>query len=147
MAATGDIPIIKIVQVGAARLGLPPITCVHHAGELAAHLLADADRETFIAIHLDAKLRLLSAETVAVGTLTATLIHPREVFKGAVLSNAASIIVAHNHPSGDPTPSPEDLALTETLIRAGELLGIALTDHLVIGATTVSMRETTSLWA
>lgn len=141
-----DVPILKLIQVGKARLHLPPIDCSHHAATLAAHLVADADRETFIAIHLDTKLRLLSAEIVAVGTLAATLVHPREVFKAALMSNAASVIVAHNHPSGDPTPSQEDLALTKTLIEAGDLLGIPVRDHLIVGATTTSLRETTRLW-
>jgi DNA repair protein RadC len=145
-SATAGIPIVRLVHDGVARLDLPPINCKHHASALAAHLLENRDRETFVAIHLDSKLRVLSAEVVAIGTLSATLVHPREVFKGALLSNAASIVVAHNHPSGDPTPSPEDLALTQTLIRAGELLGVAVHDHLIIGETTLSLRETTRLW-
>ena len=127
------VPILKVVRVGKARLHLPPIDCSHHAAAVAAHLVADADRETFIAIHLDTKLRLLSAEVVAVGTLAATLVHPREVFKAALLANAAALVLAHVHPSGDPTPSRDDIELTRRLAAAGTLLGIDVLDHIVVG--------------
>ena len=70
---------------------------------------------------------------VAIGSLTAALVHPREVFKPAILSNAAAVVLAHCHPSGDPTPSAEDLALTKRLCEAGDLLGIRVLDHLVLG--------------
>ena len=72
---------------------------------------------------------------MSIGSVNVTLVHPREVFKPAILLNAAAIIVAHNHPSGDPTPSPEDRALTARLIEAGRLLGIEVLDHLVLTAS------------
>jgi DNA repair protein RadC len=79
---------------------------------------------------------------VSRGTIDATLAYPREVFRAALLSNAARIIVAHNHPSGDPTPSPADRLLTARLVSAGEILGIPLADHLVVGdGTWVSFRN------
>jgi DNA repair protein RadC len=85
---------------------------------------------------------VLSCEEVHRGTLDASLVHPREVYKAAILANAANIIVAHNHPSGDPTPSPQDYAVTERLVRAGEILGIPLLDSLVIGrGVYYSMRD------
>lgn len=92
-----------------------------------------ADREHLAILMLDAKNRLLGVHTVGIGTLSGALIAPREVFKAAILANAASIIVGHNHPSGDPTPSPEDYRVTECLKSAGELLEIPVLDHLVIG--------------
>jgi DNA repair protein RadC len=92
-----------------------------------------ADREEFLAVMLDGKNRALGFHVVSVGTLTASLVHPREVFKAAILANAAAIIVVHNHPSGDPTPSAEDRAITARLRETGDLLGIRLLDHVVIG--------------
>lgn len=82
---------------------------------------------------LDGKNRLAGFNVVSIGSLTASLVHPREVFKAAILANAAAMIVVHNHPSGDPTPSAEDIAITQRLRQAGELLGISLLDHVVIG--------------
>jgi DNA repair protein RadC len=91
------------------------------------------DREAVWRLDLDARNRVVGYELVSLGTVTASLIHPREVFKGAFLTNAVAIIIAHNHPSGDPTPSFEDREVTKRLKRAGEILGVPLTDHLVVG--------------
>lgn len=100
------------------------------------------DRERFIALYLDARHRVRALETVSTGSLNASLVHPREVFKPAIAVSAAAVIVAHNHPSGDPRPSGDDLELTGRLDRCGELLGIALLDHLVVGdADITSIRE------
>ncbi len=101
-----------------------------------------ADREKFICLHLDIKNKLISYEIVSIGTLNFSVVHPRELFKGALLSNSASIIVCHNHPSGDPGPSSEDIALTKRLKEAGDILGISLLDHLIFGDNSfVSLRE------
>lgn len=91
------------------------------------------DREEFLVIPLDGKNRAMGFHVVSVGTLTASLVHPREVYKLAILANAAAIILVHNHPSGDPTPSAEDIAITQRLKDAGEILGIRILDHVVIG--------------
>ena len=88
--------------------------------------------ETFCALYLDAKGRLLHERAISAGTLTSSLVHPREVFAPALLHRAAALVVAHNHPSGDPEPSSEDRAATRRLQRAGRLLGIELLDHVVI---------------
>jgi DNA repair protein RadC len=101
--------------------------------EVFGERFAKVDREEFLDIMLDGKNRPLGFHVVSIGTLTASLVHPREVFKAAILANAAAIIVVHNHPSGDPTPSAEDVAITQRLRQAGELLGIRLLDHVVIG--------------
>ncbi len=91
------------------------------------------DREVFLSVLLDTKQRLTGYSLVSVGTLDASLVHPREVFKPAVVGNAASILCIHNHPSGDPTPSREDYALSTRLVEAGRVLGIPVLDHVVIG--------------
>jgi len=102
-----------------------------------------AKKETFVMLCLDGRRRICHTEVVSVGTLTATLVHPREVFGPALRAGGvSSIVVAHNHPSGDPSPSHEDRLLTERLCQAGRLLGINLDDHLVIGkGCFVSMRR------
>jgi DNA repair protein RadC len=98
--------------------------------------------ETFHALLLDGKHRLRRVQRVSEGTLTSSLVHPREVFAPALRDGAAALIVAHNHPSGDPEPSSEDLAVTRRLIEVGALLGIPLLDHVVIaGERYVSLRE------
>jgi|SRR5690349_5004968 len=99
-----------------------------------ARTVLPTDREGFLVIHLDSRNAIRSMELVSIGSLNSCIVHPREVFKAAILANAASIILAHNHPSGDPTPSPEDLAITRRLRRAGQLLGIDVRDHVVVTA-------------
>ncbi len=90
-------------------------------------------REAFYALLLDCRFRIQSMRLVSVGGLAAAPVHPREVFRPAVATGAAAIVVAHNHPSGDPTPSKEDRAVTKRLVAAGELVGIELLDHVVVG--------------
>jgi len=89
--------------------------------------------ESFWVLCLDARSRALGLLEVARGTITACLVHPREVFRPAIARGATHLVVLHNHPSGDPEPSPEDFALTERLVEAGRLLGIPVVDHLVVG--------------
>lgn len=129
------IPLVKLSMVRDPSLqDAERIRCGADVKRIAAQMIGESDREVFLVFHLDNKNRVISAEAVSTGSLTMTLVHPREVFKAAILSNAASIIVAHNHPSGDPTPSREDRDITERLKSAGALLGIPLVDHVVIGA-------------
>lgn len=94
--------------------------------------LQHASEEYFLAFHLDAGNRVIGFSEVSHGTLSSSLVHPREVFKSAMLSNAHAIIVAHNHPGGSNTPSPDDLKTTEQLVAAGKLLGIPVVDHLIV---------------
>ena len=104
--------------------------------------LRTESREHFLALLLNARHECVAIETVSVGSLNASIVHPREVFRPAVLAAAASIICAHNHPSGDPEPSEEDISITRRLAQVGELLGISLLDHLVVAARgVVSLRE------
>lgn len=98
--------------------------------------IENSDRENFIVICLDRQNKINAAEVVSVGGLSSTLAHPREVFKPAILASAASIILVHNHPSGDPTPSQEDIALTRRMIEAGQIIGIKVLDHVIIGTGT-----------
>ena len=96
-------------------------------------LLAGLDREHFIVAGLDAKNVVIGINTVSIGSLNLAIVHPREVYKPLILMNACGFICAHNHPSGDATPSAEDRALTARLKQAGELIGITMLDHLVFG--------------
>jgi DNA repair protein RadC len=96
--------------------------------------LADADREHFVVFFVDQKNRVIGTHTVSMGSLTASIVHPREVFKAAILANAAAIVCGHNHPSGDVQPSREDRASTKRLVDAGKLLGIEVLDHIIIGS-------------
>jgi|LGVF01.2.fsa_nt_gb DNA repair protein RadC len=91
------------------------------------------DQEQFWVIHLNAQNRLVGYEVISAGSLTAAIVHPREVFKGAILNGSVSIICCHNHPSGDPTPSNEDNTITARLKKCADLLGIVMHDHVIIG--------------
>jgi DNA repair protein RadC len=114
-------------------------------GEVAMFLLPEFGArpvEQFGVVLLDAKHRLIRTTVLTVGTLDRSVVHPREVFREAAAARAAGIILFHNHPSGDPTPSADDLALTRRLVAAGSLMGIDVLDHLVLTATRfVSVRE------
>lgn len=110
-------------------------------GHFHAHL-RDALQEEFHVLLLDGRHRLIRATLITRGTLTASLVHPREVFREALREAAAAVVLVHNHPSGDPTPSNEDRQLTERLVHAGELLGIPVLDHVVVAdAGFSSLRE------
>lgn len=110
--------------------------------QIVAADMAGLDKEHFIILILNTKNRILSKELISIGSLNSAIVHPREVFKPAVIKGAAAIICVHNHPSGDPTPSPEDISLTERLIRAGEIMGIDVLDHIIIGTEGyVSLKE------
>ena len=99
-------------------------------------------REIFLVVLLNARHEVLGVETVSVGSLNASIVHPREVFKPAIMQSAASVVLAHNHPSGDPEPSEEDLTITKRLVEAGELLGIGVLDHVIVaGRGIVSFRS------
>lgn len=96
--------------------------------------LNNETKEHFITLHIDGKNRIMCKETVSIGSLNQSIVHPREVFKTALLSNAAAILLLHNHPTGDPSPSNEDRSITRRLIECGQLIGIQVLDHIIIGA-------------
>jgi len=118
------------------------------AAELVREEMRLLDRESFRVILLNTKHAFLKTCAVSLGSLDASIVEPREVFKDAIAASAAGLILAHNHPSGDPTPSSEDIAVTKRLVKAGELLGITVHDHIILGRRTagrdqdfVSLRE------
>jgi len=105
--------------------------------KLAASLIYRPDTENFIVVHLNARRRPIGFEIITHGLLDQLLVHPREVFKSAIVANAAAIVLAHNHPSGDPTPSDADIKVTRDLIKAGQLLRIEVLDHVILGTNPV----------
>lgn len=129
------IPIVKLKMV--KEKGLPygekKLDGPEKVVELASLLLDGADREYLLVISVNAKTQPLALEIVSIGSVDTAFAVPRETFKHAVLSNAAGILLVHNHPSGDCRPSKEDMEITERMERAGEILGIPVIDHVVIG--------------
>jgi DNA repair protein RadC len=113
------------------------------AARVLSEYIGETDREVFVVALLTIRHRLIGAHTVSVGCLTSSIVHPREVLKPAILASAACLVLAHNHPSGCPEPSPEDVALTRRLVAAGQLLGIEVLDHVVLGEAGcyVSLKE------
>jgi len=107
---------------------------IHQAGDLIPEckLISECSKEVMLVFYLDTKHRILAREIVSVGIINASLIHPREVFRSAVHINAQSIIMVHNHPSGEPELSSADIEVTQLIAKAGEILGIELLDHIVI---------------
>lgn len=95
--------------------------------------MREQKKEKFITLCLDTKNQILKEEVVSIGSLNASIVHPREVFKSALLESSASVIMVHNHPSGDPSPSREDIMVTEKMVEGGKLLGIDVLDHIIIG--------------
>ncbi|MQA91970.1 MAG: DNA repair protein RadC [Gemmatimonas sp.] len=129
---------IPIYQVRLVRDGSQPsarkkVVSPSTAARVLQQYLDGADREHFVALLLDTQNQIIGIHTVTIGTLDASLVHPREIFKPAILANAASVILAHNHPSGDPTPSAEDRTVTRQVVAAGTTLGIEVLDHVIVG--------------
>lgn len=113
------------------------INSLEAARALLVPLLRGKQKEHFVAVLLNNRHQLIRLVSIAIGSLSATLVHPRELFKEAIAASAAAVIIAHNHPSGDPEPSEHDLQLTARLVEAGALLGIEVLDHLIIGGEQV----------
>ena len=113
----------------------PAVTSPEAAADVLMPALYGRDREHCVAALLDTKHRLLRTVVVSVGSIDHTFMAPREVFRDALLANASAIVLAHNHPSGDPEPSRDDEVLTGRLTRAGEIVGVDLLDHLVVGGS------------
>jgi DNA repair protein RadC len=126
---------IELVKRGLERgLGvLPLISCPAEVVPLLAEI-KDQRREHFLCLYLNARNQVVHKEVISIGSLSASIVHPREVFRVALQHAVASIILAHNHPSGDVSPSKDDLELTRRLVKAGQLMGIEVLDHLIIGA-------------
>jgi DNA repair protein RadC len=122
-----------------------PIHTPMEAARVIMNELCKYDREVLMVANMTTKGRIINMNMVSMGTINASLVEPREFFKSAVLSNAAAVMAFHNHPSGDPTPSKEDIAITRRLKEIGDLTGIHLMDHIIVGANDpsnyVSMME------
>jgi DNA repair protein RadC len=125
---------VELVRERPAPFG-EPVTSAADVFALLKDHAARWDREHFLTILLDGSHRVVGIDEVTVGIMNASLVHPREVFKSAILANAGAIIAAHNHPSGDLRPSSEDRAVTKRLVEAGTLLGIRVLDHVIVTGT------------
>lgn len=131
----GTVPRVRLVTVEQAcpvASESDPVRTPADAAEYVRELVGKKDREHFVVLHLDVRNCVVSAEIVSVGTLSSSLVHPREIYKAAFLANAAGIICAHNHPSGDLSPSVEDRVLCDRLVEVGKLLGVPLVDFLIV---------------
>lgn len=147
------IGLAKAVQIQAgielgrrlSRSGLERKLTIRSPQDAANLLMEDLryhQKEHFVCLFLDTKNQLIGMETLSIGSLNASIVHPREVFRSAIKRSSASLICAHNHPSGDPTPSAEDIDITRRLCESGELLGIDVLDHVIIGDQKfVSLKE------
>ena len=134
---------VRLVRDG--RVATLEPTVIRHPSDTLPILEAELSElayERFVALALSSKNHVIAVLPVSSGSLNAAIVHPRELFQRAILANSAALIVAHNHPSGDPLPSPEDIALTRKLVEAGELLDIPVLDHVILGyAKYVSFKE------
>jgi DNA repair protein RadC len=112
------------------------LTAPEQAAKAFCEIIGDPDREYFVTLMLDGKNRITGLHVVSEGSLNQSIVHPRETFKAAILANAAAVILAHNHPSGDTAPSREDREITRRLKEAGDLLGIKVLDHVIVATDT-----------
>ena len=124
---------VKLVKEGEMVVANKVIKSPSVVYEVLKQYLEGADREKFVLLTLNVKNHITSITTVSVGTLSEASVHPRELFKTAILLNSASIIICHNHPSGDSTPSQADINITDRIKEGGKILGIELLDHVIIG--------------
>lgn len=125
-----DIISIKMVKESSILYKNRKVTSPNDAYNLIKDFIECADREELIVCSLDTKNQPTTINVASIGTLNSSLVHPREIFKASILGNAASIIIVHNHPSGDPNPSSEDISITQILKECGKLLGIEVIDHI-----------------
>jgi len=128
-----DVVSVKLVKEKSFLYKQRTVSSPQSAYELVKEILENEDREKLVACFLNVKNQPVALHVVSIGTINSSFVHPREIFKVAVLSNAASIILFHNHPSGDPTPSQEDFNATERIRDCGKLMGIELLDHVIVG--------------
>ena len=137
-----NIVTIKMEKVKSMLVENKKIISPKEVYKIVSEYLNGVDREHLVLLTLDTKNCINSITTVSIGSLNTSIVHPREVFKTAIISNASSIILAHNHPSGDPTPSKEDINITDRIKESGKILGIDLLDHLIIGDDSyISLKE------
>lgn len=129
-------------RLGRVRnVGKPVISSPADVDGLLRGRIANQDRENFVAVLLNTKNEVIESPVISVGTLSSSLVHPREVFKPAIRASAASVVLSHNHPSGKAEPSREDREVTKRLVEAAEIIGIEVLDHVIIGEEHFSMKE------
>jgi len=126
---------LKMVKEASTLYEVPIIKSPAEVYQAAKQLLAlhEKPQEHFCILCLNTKNKIVGVHTISIGSLNSSIVHPREVFKAALLNNANAIICLHNHPSGDPEPSREDIEITKRLVQAGEIIGIEVLDHVIIG--------------
>lgn len=144
------LPVVSVKLVRDRTIPMESIPAISHplaVAPLLRDFLEDSDREQLVVLLLNVKNKVNGLHVVSIGDLSASIASPREIFKAAILSNAHSIIIAHNHPSGEVNPSCEDISLTQRLIECGKMIGIPILDHLIIGAEgrVMSLREKTHI--
>ena len=127
-----SVPVLRVVREKPFRLSELVTRRPADAVKVFCEWIGDEDREHFVIMLFDTRHRAIGVHTVSIGSLSASIVHPREVFKVAIAANAASMILAHNHPSGDTSPSQDDLEITRRLRRCGDLIGIEVLDHLIV---------------
>jgi DNA repair protein RadC len=128
-----------------ARTSMSDTITIRSPQDVSTYLMEDLrylQKEHFVCLFLNTKNHVIGQETLSMGSLNASIVHPREVFRAAIKRSSASIICVHNHPSGDPTPSPEDIQMTARLVEAGQIIGIEVLDHIILGDQNfVSLKE------
>jgi DNA repair protein RadC len=142
-------PIFEVVRIKlvikkvSEPFAVHQVSCPEDAAKIASAYISDEDREVFLVMCLNTKNEVIGLHTAHVGSLNASIVHPRDVMKCAILNNAASIIVSHNHPSGNATPSREDIDVTKRPAEAGRIIGIELLDHVIVSykGDHVSLKE------
>jgi DNA repair protein RadC len=135
---------LKMVREDTVKYGDTEMCSPEVVARLATDLLElhEAAEENFVIICLNTKNKIAGIHTISIGCLNSSIVHPREVFKAALLNNASAIILIHNHPSGDPEPSKEDIETTQRLVNAGNILGIKVLDHVIVGdGRYISLKE------
>ncbi len=137
------VPLVRLMMVKEKNISYmaESVSTPEKGAELARKILAGADREYCLVLSMDNQQKPLAMEIISIGTVDMAPVNPREVFKHAILANASNIIIIHNHTSGECTPSLSDMELTKRLIEAGEILGIPVVDHIIIGDGYLSFAE------
>ena len=134
--------LVRLVREGSVSADRNVVKSPEDVHQILQCYFGDLPNEHFVAVLLNTKNHVIAITPISIGSLNASIVHPRELFQRAILANCASVILAHNHPSGDPTPSSEDIELTRRLAEAGKLLDIAVLDHIVVGENCfVSLKE------
>ncbi len=137
---SSSIPQLKVVFCGSVCKTAPRYNCPPQVVDAIAEDMRQLDREAFYVLHLNGKNQITSKELISLGSLNQSIVHPREVFKGALLNNSAAIIGVHNHPSGDPAPSIEDREITRRLRDCAEIVGVTFLDHIIVSFPSTGTR-------